>query len=135
MKIIKSKFANVKVAILDLNKDSRGVFFEIFNKNKYKKYPLIEKSFAQSNISISKKNVLRGLHYQIKYPQSQLVTIIEGELFYVIVDVRLNSKTFLKWESFELSSKKINQIFNAAFNHFFIWALIKSNFFFKIFFT
>ena len=111
MKVIPSKFKDVNLFKLKKHSDIRGSFFELFNKDIYEKYPLIKKSFTQSNIAISKKNVLRGLHYQIKLPQSQLVTIINGDIFYVVVDVRSNSKNFLKYQCYDLSSNNINQIF------------------------
>ena len=111
MKVLKTKFTDVKIFKLKLYSDVRGKFYEFFNQKNYSRYPEIKKSFIQSNIAISKKNVLRGIHYQNQSPQSQLVTIIEGKIFYVIVDVRRTSKTFLKSETFILSSNKINQIF------------------------
>ncbi len=111
MKAINCKFKDVKIFKLNLHSDDRGAFFEIYNQKAYDRFPQIKKTFVQSNIAISKQNVLRGIHYQMKYPQSQLVTIIEGKIFYVIVDVRKSSKSFLKSETFILSSDNINQIF------------------------
>ena len=111
MKVFKTKFKDAKIFKLELHSDERGYFYEIFNQKTYNKFPQIKKTFVQSNIAVSKQNVLRGIHYQMKNPQSQLVTIIEGKIFYVIVDVRKSSKSFLKSETFILSSDNINQIF------------------------
>ena len=66
--------------------DKRGYFYEIYNKKEFKfSKPLT--NFVQSNISLSNKNVLRGLHFQSKNPQSQLVSVISGKIFDVVVDL------------------------------------------------
>ena len=90
--------------------DKRGFFYEIYNKKKF----IFSKSltnFVQSNISLSNKNVLRGLHFQTRNPQSQLVSIISGKIYDVVVDLRRSSNTFMKYESFILSDKNNLQIF------------------------
>ena len=74
-------------------KDKRGYFFESFNSKKYKKI-IGNVSFVQDDHSFSKKNVLRGIHFQIKKPQSQLYYLVSGKIFLVIVDFRPLSKTF-----------------------------------------
>jgi dTDP-4-dehydrorhamnose 3,5-epimerase len=90
--------------------DSRGNFFESYSKKKYAEIG-INDLFLQDNKSKSFKNVLRGLHYQHKDPQSQLVTVLEGEIFDVCLDLRKNSKTFGKWISHVLSHEGYNQIY------------------------
>ena len=62
-------------------------------------------NFIQENESKSKKNVLRGLDIQKKYPQGKLISVIYGEIYDVIVDMRKNSKTYLKWQGFKLSKE------------------------------
>lgn len=91
---------------IKINYDNRGHFFESFRINSFK-----EIDFVQDNISFSIKGTLRGLHYQYEYAQSKLITVIKGEIFDVIVDLRRDSETFLKKNVFNLSDKKINQIF------------------------
>ena len=91
-------------------KDKRGYFFEIYNKKEFK-FSKSLTNFVQSNISLSNKNVLRGLHFQSKDPQSQLVSVISGRIFDVVVDLRMNSKTFLQYDTFILSEKSNLQIF------------------------
>ncbi len=91
---------------IKINYDNRGYFFESFRSNSFK-----EIDFVQDNISFSIKGTLRGLHYQYEYAQSKLITVIKGEIFDVIVDLRRDSETFLKKNVFNLSDKKINQIF------------------------
>ena len=93
-------------------KDKRGYFFESFNSKKYKKI-IGNVSFVQDDHSFSKKNVLRGIHFQIKKPQSQLYYLVSGKIFLVIVDFRPLSKTFLKYVSFILDSKNHTQIYTA----------------------
>jgi len=64
----------------------------------------IESAFVQENISVSKKNVLRGLHYQIKHPQGKLIQVIYGSIYDVVVDMRQYSPTFGKFTGLELHS-------------------------------
>tara|TARA_B100000902_G_C27307619_1_gene916444 strand:+ start:1373 stop:1927 length:555 start_codon:yes stop_codon:yes gene_type:complete len=108
-KIIK-KIENIKLMQTNFFPDNRGVFFEIFNQQKFRKINL-KKKFAQNSISISKKNVVRGLHFTIKNPQAQLVTILEGKIFDCLVDLRPKSKNFLKHYSFILTQNKNNQLY------------------------
>ena len=83
--------------------DDRGYFFENFNHSAFKQ-DQIDLNFIQENFSKSKKNVIRGLHFQ-KNPKAQakLVTVVSGEIFDVAVDLRKNSPTFGKWVSEILS--------------------------------
>lgn len=100
--------------------DERGFFFESWNERSFintlkentKFFDLNSSiTFVQDNQSLSKKNILRGLHYQIKpFDQGKLVSCIKGEIFDVIVDLRKESKTFGKWAGIYLSEKNFNQI-------------------------
>lgn len=85
-------------------KDDRGLFFESWNEIKFKNINIVN-NFKQDNISISKKNVLRGLHIQLK-PKSQLklVQVLKGKALDVIVDLRKDSPTFAKHEKILLDS-------------------------------
>lgn len=100
----------IKVLNTNFFKDKRGKFYEIYNKKKFYKIG-IRDNFVQDSISVSKRNVIRGLHYTISKPQSQLLTILEGKIFDCLVDLRLNSKTFKKVFTFTLSHKENNQIY------------------------
>lgn len=73
--------------------DERGYFMETYNYNDYKAAG-IDMEFVQDNQSASKKGVLRGLHFQIHYPQDKLVRVVSGEVFDVAVDLRPGSKTY-----------------------------------------
>lgn len=87
-------------------KDERGFFFESFNKEKYKEIIGSDIHFVQDNISSSKINVLRGLHFQEQpFSQGKLVTVIKGKVLDIAVDIRKGSPTFGKYQAIELSSE------------------------------
>ena len=88
--------------------DSRGYFMESYNANDMSEAGL-NINFVQDNQSSSIKGVLRGLHYQIHYPQTKLVRVIRGRVFDVAVDLRKNSKTFGKYYGLELSEENHKQ--------------------------
>ena len=94
----------------DIYGDERGFFLEQFERERYKEYGITE-DFVQDNHSRSSKNVLRGLHFTKVRPQSQILTVIRGVIFDVVVDIRKNSPTFGKWFGTELSDKNIRQIY------------------------
>jgi dTDP-4-dehydrorhamnose 3,5-epimerase len=90
--------------------DERGFFFESFNQKLWHEKTGIKASFVQDNHSRSEKNVLRGLHYQIKQPQGKLVRVISGEVFDVAVDLRKGSPNFGKWGGEILSAENKRQL-------------------------
>ena len=90
--------------------DERGYFMETYNYNDYKAAG-IDMEFVQDNQSSSRKGVLRGLHFQINYPQDKLVRVVSGEVFDVAVDCRPNSKTFGKWVGVTLSAENKKQFY------------------------
>ncbi|ABX44025.1 dTDP-4-dehydrorhamnose 3,5-epimerase [Lachnoclostridium phytofermentans] len=91
-------------------KDNRGYFIETYHKEAYEAAG-ITAEFIQDNQSMSKKGVLRGLHFQINYPQAKLVRVLSGEVFDVAVDLRKGSKTFGKWYGVVLSEENQKQFF------------------------
>ena len=95
----------------DVFNDERGYFLEGWNESKLHQYLGKKLIFTQDNISKSKKDVIRGLHYQIQ-PQAQtkLVRCIHGSVFDVAVDIRKSSKTFGQWGAIELSEKNKFQL-------------------------
>lgn len=94
----------------DIYKDDRGFFTETYSKDKY--YSLgIREEFVQDNYSRSKKNTLRGLHYQINKPQGKLVRVINGRVLDVAVDVRQDSKTFGQYFSVFLDDVNFYQLY------------------------
>ena len=90
--------------------DDRGYFMETYNYNDFAAAG-IDCTFVQDNQSSSKKGVLRGLHFQINYPQDKLVRVVSGEVFDVAVDLREGSKTFGKWFGVRLSAENKKQFF------------------------
>jgi dTDP-4-dehydrorhamnose 3,5-epimerase len=90
--------------------DERGFFFESYNQRTLESLLNRDLNFVQDNHSLSAKNVLRGLHYQIKQPQGKLVRVIQGEIFDVAVDLRQSSKTFGQWVGEILSSANKRQL-------------------------
>ncbi|WP_243156066.1 dTDP-4-dehydrorhamnose 3,5-epimerase [Clostridium sp. C2-6-12] len=90
--------------------DKRGYFMETYNKNEFLEAGL-NIDFVQDNESKSKKGVLRGLHFQKKHSQGKLVRVIKGEIFDVVVDLRIGSKTYCKWESFILNEENKKQLY------------------------
>jgi len=110
MKIKKLNIPDVILLEPQVFEDSRGFFFESFNHQIFE--TLIEKkvSFVQDNQSCSKKNVIRGLHYQLQFPQAKLIRVLNGEIFDVAVDLRLNSPTFGKWVGEYLSKSNKKQL-------------------------
>lgn len=90
--------------------DDRGFFFESFNQAQFDAFVGREVVFVQDNHSRSVKNVLRGLHYQVKHPQGKLVRVVQGEVFDVAVDIRKSSPTFGKWVGEVLSATNKRQL-------------------------
>ena len=90
--------------------DARGYFMETYNYNDFKEAG-IDCEFVQDNQSSSTKGVLRGLHFQINFPQDKLVRVVNGEVFDVAVDLRKGSKTFGKWYGVVLSAENKKQFF------------------------
>ncbi len=88
--------------------DSRGFFFEAWNSGRFAEAGL-PNQFVQSNVSSSAKGVLRGLHYQWPRPQGKLVSVLEGEVYDVAVDIRRGSPTFGRWASVVLSAENKRQ--------------------------
>lgn len=84
--------------------DDRGFFLESYNERVFAELGIRE-HFVQDNHSYSGRNVLRGLHYQIRQPQGKLVRAVTGEILDIAVDLRQSSATFGKWESFCLSGE------------------------------
>jgi len=105
MKIIKTKFKDLILYKKNTYKDNRGYFRELFlNKS-------IKKNFPFDVMSFSKKNVLRGLHLQLKKPQGKYISVLKGKIFDVSVDLRKGSKTFGKHFSVILSEQNSNSLY------------------------
>ena len=105
IKIKKNKFKGLIVVQGKLFPDSRGYLREILIEKK------IKQKFKFQIVSKSKKNVLRGLHFQLKKPQGKFISVIKGKIFDVAVDLRKNSRTYGKYFSLILSEKNCKSIY------------------------
>ena len=93
--------------------DARGFFMESFQRERYAQAGITE-DFVQDNQSRSAKGILRGMHFQKKWPQAQIVTVLRGCIFDVGVDLRPRSATFGRWFGIELSDTGPRQLYMAA---------------------
>ena len=89
--------------------DPRGVFYEVYSENRYNEHGIPR--FVQDNHSVSKKGVLRGLHYQVNSGQNKLVRVTQGEIFDVAVDIRKQSPTYGNWWGLSLSEMNNLQLY------------------------
>ena len=97
MKLIKTKIKDLLIVKTNIYKDNRGFFKEI------EKFKILKKKFIFDCVSFSKKNTLRGLHLQTKRSQAKLITVTQGKILDVVVDLRKKSKTYGKYFSIEIS--------------------------------
>ena len=112
--------------------DDRGYFMETYNYNDFKAEGL-DMVFVQDNQSMSKKGVLRGLHFQKQFPQGKLVRVIRGRVFDVAVDIRKESKTFGKWFGIELTAENKKQFYvSPGFAHGFLVLSDEAEFCYKV---
>ena len=103
-------FDDIRVISPNVFEDKRGYFYESYNKSRFDS-KIKDTIFCQENHSFSKKNVLRGLHYQAEpHAQAKFVECLVGKVYDVIVDLRKDSSTFLNWGGVELSEKNHKQI-------------------------
>lgn len=109
MKISPSKISEVLVLEPEVYADERGYFMETFRSSYLTKHG-VELNFVQDNQSQSRIGTLRGLHYQLEFPQGKLVRVISGTVFDVAVDIRKNSSTFGKWIGETLSAENKKQL-------------------------
>ena len=99
MKIIKTKFKDLLIIKRPTHNDNRGFLKELFEQNK------IKKKFIFDYFSLSKKNVIRGLHLQLKKPQAKLISVMTGKIFDVVLDCRKGSPTFGRHFTINISAK------------------------------
>ena len=132
MNIVKTTIPDVLIIEPKVFGDERGFLFESFNDRHFQEQIGLELHFAQDNYSRSARNVLRGLHYQIKQPQAKLVRVVVGEVFDVAVDLRRNSSTFGKWAGTVLSAENKRQLWiPTGFAHGFLVLTESADFLYK----
>jgi dTDP-4-dehydrorhamnose 3,5-epimerase len=110
LEFMKTSLPDIIMVNPGIYKDPRGFLMEIFHQEKYAENG-IHQAFVQDNYSHSKKDTIRGLHYQLKNPQGKLVCVIAGEIFDVVVDIRRGSPTFEQWLGVILSAENRHQIY------------------------
>jgi dTDP-4-dehydrorhamnose 3,5-epimerase len=108
--VLQTKLPGVLVLQPDVFSDSRGSFMETWSRHSYEDIG-IKEEFVQDNVSLSRKGVLRGLHYQFPHAQGKLIQVLSGEVFDVAVDIRLGSGTFGKWIAEKLSGDNHRQLY------------------------
>lgn len=110
MKVTKTGLEGLLIIEPVIFRDSRGEFMEAWHFDKYKAAG-IPSPFIQDNLSISRKGVLRGMHFQNPGEQGKLVSVLSGEVFDVAVDLRMDSPTFKRWIGVTLSGENRTQLF------------------------
>jgi dTDP-4-dehydrorhamnose 3,5-epimerase len=108
MRIIEADIPGLRIIEPAVFGDDRGYFMECWNAERYGAADLPD-AFVQSNLSRSGPGVVRGLHYQYPEPQGKLVSVLEGRVFDVAVDIRPDSPTFRQWAGVELSAENHRQ--------------------------
>ena len=133
MKITALKIPDVKLIEQDIFWDKRGFFYESFNQKQFNDALGYEVNFVQDNHSLSKRGVLRGLHYQNPpFVQGKLVRVIAGEVFDVAVDIRKGSETYGQWVGEVLSVTNKNQLWiPEGFAHGFLTLSEEAEFLYK----
>ena len=136
MNIVRTPIADLLVLEPRVFGDERGFFFESYNERRFQEavtaLAAAPVRFVQDNHSRSARNVLRGLHYQVRQPQGKLVRVVAGEVFDVAVDLRRSSPTFGKWFGTVLSAENKRQMWvPAGFAHGFIVTSESADFLYK----
>jgi dTDP-4-dehydrorhamnose 3,5-epimerase len=110
MKRIDTELLGVCIIEPEVFADARGCFFETYHREKFASLG-IEVAFVQENHSLTRRGMLRGLHYQLAHPQAKLCRVVSGEVFDVAVDIRRGSKNFGRWTGAMLSAENRREIF------------------------
>jgi len=132
MELRPTRIPEVVVVLPKVFGDPRGFFFESFNRRKLEASLGRSLDFVQDNHSLSARNVLRGLHYQLHHPQGKLVRVVRGEVFDVAVDLRRASPTFGQWVGETLSAENKRQLWvPEGFGHGFLVLSEEAEFLYK----
>ena len=110
MKIIETSLPGVILIEPQVFSDARGFFLETWHQARYCELGL-PATFVQDNVSYSLRGTLRGLHFQHPRAQGKLVSVLHGEVFDVVVDIRIGSPTFARWVSVVLSGENKQQLY------------------------
>jgi dTDP-4-dehydrorhamnose 3,5-epimerase len=110
MNIIPTSIPSILIVEPTVHADDRGFFMETYREDDFRRVTGCSRPFVQDNHSRSVRNVLRGLHYQVRQPQGKLVRVILGEVFDVAVDLRRSSPTFGTWVGVTVSADNKRQM-------------------------
>lgn len=110
LKVTECELEGLKIIEPQVFFDDRGWFMESYRKEDYEKAGICCE-FVQDNRAYSKHGVLRGMHFQVRYPQDKLLSVLRGEIYDVTVDMRKDSKTYGKWFGIRLSDENKKQVF------------------------
>lgn len=132
MRVTETALPGVLVLIPAIYRDQRGAFCETFNLREMEQAGL-PSLWPQDNFSVSAKNVLRGIHYQVHQPQGKLVRVTHGAVFDVVVDLRRSSPTFAKHIAVELTGERGEMLWiPAGFGHGFLALTEVAGFAYKV---
>jgi dTDP-4-dehydrorhamnose 3,5-epimerase len=108
IEVRESRLSGVKFLVRTAHEDDRGSFRRVFSESEYAPLGIVDE-FVEDNVSVSKRGVLRGLHYDFRL--AKFVQVLLGEIFDAVVDVRRSSPTFGQWESFRMSARGCEQLY------------------------
>ena len=133
MKILDTTLEDLKLIEPIIHNDDRGFFYEIYNQERVLATGC-DWAFVQDNLAESSMGVLRGLHFQEgEYAQAKLVTVLEGEIYDVCLDLRPDSSTYGKWEGFLINGKNKRQLFvPRGFAHGYLVTSSKASVYYKV---
>lgn len=132
IKVTKAPIEGLYIIEPTVHGDNRGYFVETYNQKDMQDAGL-DMVFVQDNQSMSVKGVLRGLHFQKRFPQGKLVRVIKGSVFDVVVDLRSNSETYGKWYGIELTADNKKQFYiSEGFAHGFLVLSDEAEFCYKV---
>lgn len=132
MKVIPTALPEVLILEPRVFEDERGFFMESWNAKTFREATGLDVQFVQDNHSRSKKNVLRGIHYQVVKPQGKLVRVVSGAVLDVVVDLRRSSPRFGRWLGVELSADNKRQLWvPPGFGHAFLVRTEVADFLYK----
>jgi len=132
MKAIQTALPGVLILEPEVFGDARGFFMESWNARQFRQDTGVDVQFVQDNHSRSARNVLRGIHYQLRQPQGKLVRVVTGAVLDVAVDLRRSSPTFGMWVSVELSADNRRQLWiPPGFGHGFVVTSESADFLYK----
>lgn len=132
MKVVATANPDVLVIEPQVFGDERGFLFESYNARRFEQLTGVAANFVQDNHSKSARNVLRGLHYQVRQPQGKLVRVVAGEVFDVALDLRRSSPRFGRWVGVLLSAENKRQMWvPPGFAHGFVVTSESAEFLYK----